>query len=89
LGNGCPNIYLQDSFNTQPLPTYCVVKDWIGISQTPDVFCYKANDFPANNYTKYIYPHSDSVCVGGVFFTKLANTLRAVSYTHLTLPTTR
>jgi hypothetical protein len=56
----------------------CSIKDWIGISETPDGYWYRANDFPKNSYAKYIYPHSDSVCIGGVFFAKLPNTFREV-----------
>jgi hypothetical protein len=88
LGSGCPNIYLQDSMNIQPIPTYCVIQDWIRISESPDVFSYKANDFPKNNYSNYIYPHSDSVCVGGGFFSKLPNTLREIIEGKLTKPLT-
>ncbi|MFM2224741.1 MAG: hypothetical protein RJA07_943 [Bacteroidota bacterium] len=81
------SIVFYDTFNTTD-PFGCTIKDWIRISESPDGFWYNGYDFPANSYTKYIYPHSDSVCVGGVFFTKLANTLREIIEGKLTKPLT-
>ncbi|MEN9521835.1 MAG: hypothetical protein RL065_212, partial [Bacteroidota bacterium] len=60
------SISFSDSFTTIPFDG-CIVKDWIRISETPDGFWYTGNDFPMNNHSDYIYPHSDSVCVGGFY----------------------
>jgi len=89
-GQGCFNgqsISFSDSFTTIPMDG-CIVKDWIRISETPDAFWFTGNDFPVNSYAKYIYPHSDSVCVGGGFFSKLPNTLREIIEGKLTKPLT-
>ncbi|MFM2225945.1 MAG: hypothetical protein RJA07_2147 [Bacteroidota bacterium] len=75
-GGDCTNgssVVFYDSLNVTS-QFGCTIKDWIRISETPDGYWNKGHDFPRNSYAKYIYPHSDSVCVGGVFFSKLPNT---------------
>jgi hypothetical protein len=87
-GGGCYlpiPMSLYDSFNV--ITSFdCTIKDWIRISETPDGYWFRGNDLPKNNYSNYIYPHSDSVCVGGGFFSKLPNTLREIIEGKLTKP---
>ncbi|MEY4877442.1 MAG: hypothetical protein RL708_2592 [Bacteroidota bacterium] len=45
----------------------CTIVDWIRISETPDGYWNKGHDFPKNYHSGYLYPHSDSVCVGGFY----------------------
>ena len=56
-----------DNFDSLTNQNICVLKDWIPISYSPDVFSMNlySNGFPSNFYSKHIYPHSDSSCVGG------------------------
>ncbi|MFM2226592.1 MAG: hypothetical protein RJA07_2794 [Bacteroidota bacterium] len=69
VGGGC-NIQFSGLGFDDPLlqPNECGIKDWYSVSGTPDAYWYNALNYPSNAYTKYIYPHSDSVCVGGVFY---------------------
>jgi hypothetical protein len=80
----CYPFYLHEPiFNTdfdsaQPT-TYCGLKNWIRISYSPDVYSNNAFGDNITGYTclpsnqfhcKYVYPHSDSSCVGGVQYFK-------------------
>jgi hypothetical protein len=67
-------IFNTDFDSVQPT-TYCGLKNWIGINFTPDVFSDNAfgynSSLPTNQFQcKYVYPHSDSSCVGGVQYLK-------------------
>jgi hypothetical protein len=64
----------------------CSIKDWIRISETPDGFWYRANDFPINWLSNNLYPHSDSVCVGGGFYTHQMTNKREIIEGKLTKP---
>jgi hypothetical protein len=69
-GGDCSNgssLVFYNLFNATT-PFGCTIKDWIRISETPDGFWYRANDFPTNWLSNNLYPHSDSVCVGEAFF---------------------
>ncbi|MFM2224742.1 MAG: hypothetical protein RJA07_944 [Bacteroidota bacterium] len=66
-----------DTFNVTT-PFGCTIKDWIRISESPDGFCYNGVDFPQNWLSRYLYPHSDSVCVGAEFIGKTATNLREI-----------
>ncbi|MFM2226595.1 MAG: hypothetical protein RJA07_2797 [Bacteroidota bacterium] len=66
----------------------CSIKDWIRISESPDGFWNKASDFPTNWLSHYVYPHSDSICVGGGFICKSIVNLREIIEGKLTKPLT-
>ena len=55
------------SFDSLSFQGVCVLKDWISVSYSPDAFSLNLSGygFPSNFYSKHIYPHSDSSCVGG------------------------
>ena len=58
---------LNYSFDTLSYPNACVVTGWMNVYNYPLVYT-KANtfdrSFPANWCARYIYPHSDSTCIG-------------------------
>jgi hypothetical protein len=72
-----------DVFNGPP-PFDCHLQDWIRISETPDGFWYNGGNFPVNELSHYIYPHSDSACVGGVFYIQNMPNLREIIEGRLT-----
>ncbi len=80
-------IIIYDSFDVST-PFDCAIKDWIRISETPDGFWYRGNNFPINYFSNHIFPHSDSVCVGGVFIGKTISNLREIIQGKLTNPLT-
>jgi len=87
-GFGCVaggGLSINNMFNVAP-PNDCVVQDWITISQSPDGYWFMGGDFPVNDYAKYVYPHSDSVCVGGGFVCKTALNTREIIEGRLTKP---
>ncbi|MFM2226594.1 MAG: hypothetical protein RJA07_2796 [Bacteroidota bacterium] len=88
VGTGCGlgfTIGLNNKFDTLPNNS-CGIKDWIAISQSPDGFWYNGYDFPINWLSHYLYPHSDSVCVGGGFLTHAVPNLREIIEGRLTKP---
>ncbi|MFM2226596.1 MAG: hypothetical protein RJA07_2798 [Bacteroidota bacterium] len=67
-------------------PMACGIKNWIPISYSPDPWWTRGYDFPANYCSKYIYPHTDSVAVGGSYYYKAVNNLREIIGGKLTQP---
>ncbi|MFM2224744.1 MAG: hypothetical protein RJA07_946 [Bacteroidota bacterium] len=79
-GGNCTNgssVVFYDSFNVTT-PFGCTIKDWIRISETPDGYWFTGYDFPKNWLSHYVYPHSDSVCVGAEFYGNTNHNLREI-----------
>lgn len=89
-GTDCSNGFsiTPDDVFTGPSQFDCHIKDWIRISETPDGFWFRGNNFPKNYFAKYIYPHSDSVCVGGAFYIQPTPNIREIIEGKLTKPLT-
>ena len=71
-GNGCSPFYgvsFDSYYDSIPFSGYCWLKNWISISQLPDVWSLHLpypGGLPNNTtVTKHVYPHSDSTIVGG------------------------
>ena len=67
-------------------PFGCTIKDWIRISETLDGFWFTGHDFPTNWLSNNLHPHSDSVCVGGAFYTPQMTNVREIIEGKLTKP---
>ena len=92
-------ILINDNFDSigAGFKNSCVLKDWMTMSESPDVWSSHAYivSLPANNiYCKHIYPHSDSTIVGGLQFasnslgsgTNVGNDLREMIENKLAIP---
>jgi hypothetical protein len=72
----CPSVYQNHllSFSCDTITqgnTFCVLKDWMLVANYSRIFCKadnSSNGIPQNYCAKYVYPHTDSTCIGLFLF---------------------